>query len=230
MKALRLTRDSANEAPNAKLEDISIPEPGPGEVLVQVHASAIQPSDVLNVKAEKPANLSFAQAACLGVPFSTAILCLDKTQATSGNVVLVISASGAVGSAALQLAKIRECRTLGASRRDTDEVNTAKDPELSALATLTDGKGVDVTVDTVGDPKLMRAAINHLGTKGRYVWIASPCDGSSSELSFDIKNAYRKEHSLIGVNSLAYSVGEMAEKMRSIKPHFESGAATSEIC
>jgi NADPH:quinone reductase len=53
--------------------------------------------------ATKPSNLSFAQAATIGVPFTTAALALHRANVQSIDVVLVLGASGAVGSAACQL-------------------------------------------------------------------------------------------------------------------------------
>ena len=56
--------------------------------------------------ARKPAHLSFAQAASLGVPYTTAWDALERSLVTAQTRLLVIG-SGAVGSAALALAKIR---------------------------------------------------------------------------------------------------------------------------
>jgi len=50
----------------------------------------------------KPANLSFIQAASVGVPFTTAALALRRAMVKITDIVLVLGASGAVGSAAAQ--------------------------------------------------------------------------------------------------------------------------------
>jgi NADPH:quinone reductase-like Zn-dependent oxidoreductase len=56
--------------------------------------------------APKPANLSFSQAATIGVSGSTALQALrDHAQVEPGQSVLIIGASGGVGSYAVQLAK-----------------------------------------------------------------------------------------------------------------------------
>lgn len=55
MSALRL--EKFGEPTTLSLQDIAIPEPGSGEVLVEVHASAINPSDVKNVAGLFNANL-----------------------------------------------------------------------------------------------------------------------------------------------------------------------------
>ncbi|KAK9384481.1 chaperonin 10-like protein [Lipomyces mesembrius] len=67
----------------------------------------------------KPESLSYLQAASVGVPFTTALLCLQRARATENDVVLVLGATGAVGSATVQGANAIGCRrVITASRRD----------------------------------------------------------------------------------------------------------------
>src|ERR1700760_2443652 len=48
MKAVRVTKtDSSTEL---SVQDVSKPSPGPGELLVKIRASFVQPADVLNSK------------------------------------------------------------------------------------------------------------------------------------------------------------------------------------
>ncbi|KAK9313999.1 hypothetical protein V1522DRAFT_218297 [Lipomyces starkeyi] len=172
----------------------------------------------------KPENLSYLQAASVGVPFTTALLCLKRARATKNDVVLVLGATGTVGSAAVQVALAIGCRrVITASRHDSSDVNVVKDAALDVVAGLTDGKGVDVVVDTVGDIGLMKAALDVLAVKGRYAWIAAPRGGESTDLTFDIFQTYRKEHELIGCNTLNYSVENMTEMMRELLVWFEDG-------
>lgn len=214
MKALRITRQSAEAAPVLLLEDVPKPALLPGYLIVKVHASAIHPSDIMNTKgafpyttypripgrdyagvvlegpaallgqevygtsgitqafsvygaqaefilvseaavAPKPKLLSSVQAATVGVPFATALLALRKCRVKKGIVVLVLGANGAVGSAAVQLAKALDATVLSGMRNDSGDVNTASDPELSGIDALTGDKGVDIMIDTVGQPLLM---------------------------------------------------------------------------
>ncbi len=172
--------------------------------------------------APKPRNISFAQAACVGVPFTTAALTLRYAKLSAGDVVLVLGANGAVGSAVVQLARIRGCRVLLATLEDGADVNTAKDPELTVVDVLTGGKGMDVVIDTVGYPALTKAAVSKLGRGGRLAFIAAPKTGST-EMSFDMLDFYRKEKTLIGCNSLLHSVEEFAELMKDMTLSFENG-------
>ncbi|QSZ32421.1 hypothetical protein DSL72_001995 [Monilinia vaccinii-corymbosi] len=173
--------------------------------------------------APKPARLSFAQAACIGVPFTTAHLMLSRARAKKGEVVLVTGAQGAVGSAVVQLATSMGCRVLSATRTEGGDVNTAADPELEAVDALTRGRGVDVVADTVGSPALVRAAVGKLARGGRLSFIASPRGGDAG-LVLDMLSFYRGEKSIVGCNSLAYDVEEFAGQLGEMTEEFNRGS------
>ena len=276
MRALQVMK-----ANGIHLTNVLKPEVGPGEVLVRVVATSINPSDVLNAAGgfpyttypripgrdysgvvidgspefigqevfgtsgrsigftqdgshaefvvipeeavvKKPKNVSFVQAATIGVPFTTAALALRRAHTRAEDTVLVIGATGSVGSAAVQLAKSFDCHVLTAARSATASVNISKDYSLSEVKDLCDGKGVDIIVDTTGDPNLLNAAIKVLAHGGRLSMISAPRTGST-ELSVDIRSLYRNEQSLVGCNSLSYSPAEMAQQLRSLIPLFEDG-------
>ncbi|KAM0193605.1 hypothetical protein ACHAPC_001267 [Botrytis cinerea] len=177
-----------------------------------------------NAVAPKPANLSFTQAACVGVPFTTASLVLSRAHARKGETVLVTGANGAVGSATVQLAKCMGCRVISATRSDNDDVNTATDPELNAVDMITDGKGVDIVADTVGQPTLVQAAVNKLARGGRLSFIASPRGGADTGLTLDMLSFYRGEKSLVGCNTLAHGVEDLAVQLKEMTGKFEDGS------
>lgn len=170
----------------------------------------------------KPKQLSFEQAALLGTPFTTANLTLKRANAAPGETVLVLGATGAVGSWVVKLARAYGCKTIGVGRHGTDLDSTA-DPTLSTAKDLTDGKGPDIAIDTVGDLNLTKAAIEVLAPLGRLCTITAPRSGST-ELAVDVTSLYRRQISLIGCNSLAYSQAEMAQLLtRDLVPLVESG-------
>ncbi|KAK9364616.1 hypothetical protein V1509DRAFT_635754 [Lipomyces kononenkoae] len=180
-----------------------------------------------NAVARKPKSLSYIQAADVGVPFTTAFLCLQRARVQPEDTVLVLGATGAVGSAAVQISRAIGCKAvITASRNDGTDINLAKDVNLDTVTTLTDGLGVDVIVDTVGNISLMNASLARLAKKGRYTWIAAP-RGGSTILSFDIMKAYREEHELIGCNSLSCSINEMADIMTKLQIWFDNGTIMS---
>ena len=168
-----------------------------------------------------PTNLTFAQAATIGVPWTTACIALQRASVSPGETVLVIGATGAVGGAAVQFAEIKGCKVITASRRDSTDINTITDPQFSKVLSLTNARGADVVIDTVGDPVLMRAALGILATRGRLSYItARP---NSTEMTFDIKQLYRKEQSIVGCNSVNHTEEEMGKLLRNLAPEFESG-------
>lgn len=176
--------------------------------------------------AKKPSNLSFAQAATAGVPFTTAALALHRALLRPTDTVLVLGATGAVGSAACQLARNRGCKVLGAARRDTADVNLVSDPQLKTARDLTGGKGPDVVIDTVGTPDLMKAALMCLAPRGRFAFITAPKAGST-ELAIDMKYAYRQELAIAGCNSLFMTMAETAKDLEEMREGFESGNLTT---
>ena len=133
-----------------------------------------------------PDSLDFAGASTFSVAFDTAWMALrDRARFTPGDSVLVLGATGAVGGATIQLA-----RAMGASRvlaglvsperLDSsplaDLVDARVDlgqPDLresirDQVLGLTDGKGVDVIVDSVGGDAF-DGGVRSLAWRGRYV-------------------------------------------------------------
>jgi len=170
----------------------------------------------------KPKQLSFEQAALLGTPFTTANLTLKRANAVPGETVLVLGATGAVGSWVMKLAQAYGCKTIGVGRHGTD-IDSTVDPTLSTANGLTGGKGPDIAIDTVGDLNLTRAAIEVLAPLGRLCTITAPRSGST-ELAVDVTSLYRRQISLVGCNSLAYSQSDMARMLtQDLVPLIESG-------
>lgn len=177
------------------------------------------PQDAL---VEKPSTISSLQAATVGVPFTTAFICLSKAQVTESDVVLILGSNGAVGSAASQMARAIGCKqVLTAARRpdsNPDIMIGAENSDTSLtekVSSFTGGNGVNVVVDTVGDLKLMSAALELLALKGRYAWIAAPRGGTNKKIEFDVFQAYRKEITMLGCNSVARTLEETADYLRS---------------
>ncbi|NCO86136.1 MAG: NAD(P)-dependent alcohol dehydrogenase [Rhodobacterales bacterium] len=246
MKAAVVTRYGPPEV--VRIADLPMPQPGPGEVLIRIHASTVASGDwrlrsgtaprgfgliirlafglrgprqpVLGtelsgiveatgpgvtrfapgdavlafcgvtmrchaeyrvVKADaaivaKPATLSHAQAAALSFGGTTALHYLrDKARLQAGERLLVIGASGAVGSAAVQLG-----RYLGAEVSTlTSAANTALMRQIGADRTLdytsddytAEAARYDVIMDCVGATRFRRA-LPALAPAGRFLMVA----------------------------------------------------------
>jgi len=85
----------------------------------------------------KPGNLDFKRAACLGLAALTAFHCVETVEASEGDVVLVVGATGGVGSYTIQLAAARGAKVV-ASALPQDEAWIR-------------GLGADEIVDYSGD-------------------------------------------------------------------------------
>jgi len=170
----------------------------------------------------KPKNLTFQQAASVGVPFTTAALALQRAAPVPTDVVMVVGASGIVGSALCQLASAKGCRVLKAARRGQVDVNLASDPDMAAAKDLTNGRGPDIIIDTTGVLEVAAAALRCLAPGGRFSFISAPRKGSTN-LTFDMHHVYRQQKAIIGSNSVLQSLEETAATLAELTPLFEQG-------
>ncbi|WP_137752972.1 NAD(P)-dependent alcohol dehydrogenase [Sphingopyxis sp. L1A2A] len=126
--------------------------------------------------APKPEGLSFAKAATLCFGGSTALHFLDVAAVAPGDRVLVIGASGAVGSALVQLARHRGAHiTAVCSARNADLVRDLGAEAVIDYATtdfLGDPGAYNVIVETAGSITT-RDALPLLRPYGRFVAIAA---------------------------------------------------------
>jgi len=175
----------------------------------------------------KPAQLTMAEAAAVGVPFITAWTALLRTGALqTGETVLIVGSSGAVGSAAVQIARWKGAQVIGAALNAKDEsgahlhVDTSREALSDAVNRLTEGRGVDLALDTVGGP-MFEPVLRSLARKGRQVAIAS---SGGTRVSFDLVDFYHRELHLVGVDTLALADEVYGEIYDALRPGFEAGA------
>lgn len=185
---------------------------------------------VLPVRAllEKPAALSDAQAASMGVPYVTALRGFEKAgYPEPGEPVLVAGAMGKVGLAAAAIAKMRGARVFGVKRAASslvaghacDEVFDLEDTELAAkLLERTGGKGVSLVFNTVGSPYLP-LALDVLALHGRQVLIST----LDRNVPFDIFKFFRKELDFYGVDTLKLDAVSSNALLARLVPHVSSG-------
>lgn len=176
----------------------------------------------------KPNSLSFAQAAAIGVPFTTAYDAVERTGVKQGTSFLVIGGNGAVGTAAMALAKVRGARVLAAVRKPEQAVALkAKGFDTLVLGTpdtlagevaAVFPEGAEVIFDTTGF--WLPAAVSALANFGRIAIIAAPVDGM---VHFPALALYRKGGVLIGVNSLLYDTSQCARMLRDFGRYFDEG-------
>jgi NADPH:quinone reductase-like Zn-dependent oxidoreductase len=183
---------------------------------------------------EKPRQLTFEQAATLGLGYLTAWTAIVTAGRVSPNdIVLVLGASGAVGSAAVKIAKhIGAKRIIGVLRKEADRARTAgipsddwlvleKQPLPQGFFEVTQGKAADLILDMVGGSSF--DSVNQcLAHRGRHVVIAS----IEPRVSFSLVDFYHREARLIGVDTLKLSFSESAQVLREIVPLVNAGILT----
>lgn len=224
-----------------KVEEVSDPKPGAGEVLVRVRAAGVNPVEtyirsgnyarkpqlpftpggdgagevvavgegVTRVRAgdrvylsggrgtyaelcltdeatvyQLPGVLSFEQGAAIGTPYATAWRAIHiKAQAQPGEWMLVHGASGAVGSAAVQIGRALGARVIGTAgsaegRRLVEQLGAeavldhGDERHLEKVVELTGGRGADVIVELLANANLGKD-LPALAPGGRVVVVGS---------------------------------------------------------
>lgn len=274
-----------------RLEQLPKPSISENEVLVQIHAAGINPSDVKNVQGNmegttlprtpgrdfagvviegpesllglevwgtggdvgftrdgshaqfivlpkaaikpKPSNLSMIEAGSVGVTYVTAWLAImEAAHLTATDTLLVIGATGGVGSAAIQIARWQGARVIGTVRRESDRalaetvgvqtaINLENEDLLTSVFAATDGKGASVILDTVGGV-MAETCLQALSHKGRLLEISAPV--GHSHISFDLRDFYHRESRLFGVDSRSVDVTGCADILEKLTPGFEADA------
>jgi NADPH:quinone reductase len=199
--------------------------PGLGMIHDGAHGEYVTVSE--EALALKPRALSLEQAAALGVPYITAWVALVRAaKLQAGETILIIGAAGAVGQAAMQIANWRKTRVLAAVRSSDPVpgaaalINTTTDDLRDRVFELTNGKGVNVVLDTVGG-SMFESALRSLRIGGRQVAIASTGD---RRVSFDLIDFYHNLSRLIGVDSMKFTPGDIAAIAGELRLGFDAGA------
>ncbi len=168
-----------------------------------------------------PDGVSTDEGACVPVPFGTADDCLfEFGHLRAGETALIQAGAGGVGIAAIQMAKRAGARVLATASSDDrlerlkklgldDGINYVRDDFVTEARRLTDGRGVDVVVDSVGGMTL-QGSINVLAYRGRCVSVGDA--GRSSAEHLDISTMRGNNQTLSG-----YFLG--AELLLSARPH-----------
>ncbi|WP_433994814.1 quinone oxidoreductase family protein [Bradyrhizobium pachyrhizi] len=178
---------------------------------------------------EKPAGISWDEAAGIGVPFVTAMEGLRRAGLPkAGETVLVMGVNGKVGQAAVQIASWHGARVIGVVRKSEPheghsnspvEVIDASTTDVAArVRELTGGKGANIVYNTVGDP-YFQAAHKSLALRGRQILIAAV----DRIVQFNILEFYRGQHTYVGIDTLALSSVATGEVLRELAPGFAGG-------
>ena len=128
----------------------------------------------------KPSSMSDEVAASFLMTFGTSYHALkDRAQLKAGETLVVLGASGGVGSAAIVLGKLMGARVIACAstkeklafcrEQGADEVIQYTEEDLKTrIKELTDGKGANVIYDPVGD-HFAEPALRAMAWEGRYL-------------------------------------------------------------
>ena len=153
-----------------------------------------------------PENLSWEQAAAMPLVFLTAWhMLVTRARLEAGEDCLVIAASSGVGSAAVQVAKLRSARviaTAGSAEKlervralGADEtIDHSREDIVERARDLTGGKGVEVVFEHVGG-RVFEAGVASLARNGRLVTCGAT---SGSKVTLDVNLLFGRHLALFG--------------------------------
>ncbi len=168
-------------------------------------------SEYMTVSADNaiplPHDVSYEQAAALPIAYGTAWRMLrTRGRVRAGESVLVLGASGGVGTGAVQIAKMMGCVVFAAASSDDKLqrlkelgvdylVNYAAHPDFHRYVRgLTDGEGVDVVVNYTGGDSWVRS-LKSVKRGGRIL----TCGATAGfDPPTDIRYIWRKEMDILG--------------------------------
>lgn len=183
-----------------------------------------------------PSGLDFVQAAAIPEAFYTAFVnIVQEASLAKGERVLIHAGASGVGTAAIQLVRVRgavayvtassddkvqRCVALGADAG----INYKHERFAERVATLTEGKGVDVILDCVGGSYL-EDNVAALRSRGRLV-IIGLMGGTKAEINLGLVVARRLRiiGSVLRTRSLAEKVAITEAFRAEVLPLFASGA------
>lgn len=177
-----------------------------------------------------PDDLDFATATLVTRHAPQAFnLLRDRAKLQSGETVLIMGASGGLGSAGVQIAKQLDA-TVIAGAGSAERVRTAMDlgadfgvnyreQDLTkAVLDLTEGRGVNVVFENIADPVLFPKAFMALARFGRLVTAGAHGGG---EVTLDVKRLYLYQLSVLG--SLGFQLSDTISSLEAAaQGHFKA--------
>ena len=154
-----------------------------------------------------PDGLDAARAACVPVAFPTAYECLFTAgNLSEGQTVLIHAGAGGVGMAAIQLAKRAGATVISTASSDEKlerlkgfgldhGINYATDSFVERVNQLTDSRGVDVVVDSIGGQNLIDS-VGVLAYRGTLVNVGLAARAGSM---IEARSLWARNNSLRGV-------------------------------
>jgi NADPH:quinone reductase-like Zn-dependent oxidoreductase len=170
----------------------------------------------------KPERLTMAEAAAVGRSHWAAWETLiNMMEIMPGETILITGGAGMVGQAAAAIARWRGAEAITAGRRRPDGVerfiDTGSGDVREAVLELTDGRGADLVLDTVGGT-LFEPALRSLRYDGRMVGL----HGGAEPITFDLNEIYSRQLHVTGLATVFYDgthVARIFDQLRALFDH-----------
>ena len=164
-----------------------------------------------------PENVSFEQGAGVFVPYATAYRALfQKAVPQNGETILIHGASGGVGIAAVQLARVANLTIIGTAGSEAGRnlvmeagadyvFDHHAENYLDEIVKITDGRGVSIVLEMLANVNLQKD-LEVLAMFGRVVVI-----GNRGSLDFNPRGAMSKDAAVYGISLFNAPPGKMSE-------------------
>jgi NADPH:quinone reductase-like Zn-dependent oxidoreductase len=171
----------------------------------------------------KPNSLTMAEAAAVGRSHWAAWETLiNMMELMPGETVLITGGAGMVGKAATAIARWRGAEVIIAGRHkpDSDDqfIDTRSSDMRESVLELTDGRGADLVLDTVGGA-LFVPALRSLRYDGRMVGL----HGGAEPIEVDLNEIYSRQLHVTGLATVFYDGAHTARIFDQLRPLFDRG-------
>lgn len=172
-----------------------------------------------------PEGMDFITAATTMYTCGTSLHALkQRAKIRSGETLLVLGAAGGVGLAAVQIGKLMGAKVIAAASSDeklsvceklgADEtINYVKEDLRERIKVLTEGKGVDVVYDPVGD-RFSEPSVRSLAWEGRYLVVGF---AAGAPASIRLNLPLLKGASIVGVFWGAFAQKQPKESLENFQ-------------
>jgi NADPH:quinone reductase-like Zn-dependent oxidoreductase len=171
----------------------------------------------------KPERLTMAEAAAVGRSHWAAWETLiNMMEIAPGETILITGGAGMVGQAATAIAHWRAAEVIVAGRHKPDGIeqfiDTTSSDVREAVLELTDGRGADLVLDTVGGT-LFEPALRSLRYDGRIVGL----HGGAEPVTFDLNEIYNRQLHVTGLATVFYDGAHVARIFDQFRALFDHG-------
>ena len=171
----------------------------------------------------KPGRLTMTEAAAVGRSYFTAWqTVIGIMQLMPGETLLITGGAGMVGQAASQIARWRGAEPVVVGRRKPAGaghfIDSTSGGIREAVLELTDGRGADAALDTVGGA-LFAPALNSLRFGGRMAGIFS---SPEPQAGFSAAEVYNRQLHVTGLASVFMDGADVARIFDQLRPLFDN--------